>query len=136
RNPAPLSCFLFDILVHQAKDVRPQPFTRRRALLRRLLGATAPGALLQLIGAFAGDVGATLFAAACAKGLEGLIAKRATAPYHPGRQLDWLKIKCHHGQEFVIIGFAPSTKPSRPFSSLLMGVHEPGGLRYAGRVGS
>ncbi|HVE23067.1 MAG TPA: DNA ligase D [Acidocella sp.] len=135
RSPAPLSCFLFDILVHKAKDVRQQPFTRRRALLQRLLGAPKPEAPLQLSESFSGD-GNKLLAAACAHGLEGLIAKRADAPYRPSRHLDWLKIKCRQGQAFVIIGFAPSTKPSRPFSSLLMGVREAGGLRYAGRVGT
>lgn len=135
RNPTPLTCFLFDILVYKAKDVRPQPLARRRGLLQRLLGIPAPEAPLQLSETFSGNADA-LLAAACVNGLEGLIAKRSTAPYRPGRHLDWLKIKCHHGQEFVIIGFGPSTKPSRPFSSLLMGVQERDGLRYAGRVGS
>ncbi len=135
RINAPISCFLFDVLVYQGEDVRPQPLRQRRALLERLLGRPPRNAPLQLSESFTGD-GATLFKTACQHGLEGLIAKRAEAPYRSGRHMDWLKLKCHHGQEFVIIGFAPSDKPARPFSSLLMAVREGEELRYAGRVGS
>jgi bifunctional non-homologous end joining protein LigD len=47
-----------------------------------------------------------------------------------------LKTKCGHEQEFVVIGWRPSSKAGRPFSSLLLGLREGGKLRYAGRVGS
>jgi bifunctional non-homologous end joining protein LigD len=132
-RPAPLSCFLFDVLRHKGKDCSSQPLTRRRAQLQRLLRTPGPDSPLQFSEVFTGDP-AALLATACTHGLEGLIAKRADAPYRSGRHMDWLKIKCAHGQEFVIIGFAPSTR--RPFASLLMGVREQGGLRYAGRVGT
>lgn len=71
----------------------------------------------------------------CGKGFEGIIAKRANARYAGGRGRSWLKIKCAAAQEFVIVGWSPSSR-GRPFSSLLLGVHENGVLRYAGRVGS
>ena len=81
------------------------------------------------------NFGAKLLQSACAQGLEGIIAKRKTAPYRAGRGGAWVKIKCRQEQEFLVLGFAASEK-SRPFSSLLMGVHEDGKVRYAGRVGT
>ncbi|WP_293332371.1 DNA ligase D [Parvibaculum sp.] len=63
------------------------------------------------------------------------MAKRAEHPYRSGRDKSWLKIKCGHEQEFIIVGWSPSTR-SRPFSSLLLAVRDKKGLRYAGRVGT
>ena len=77
-----------------------------------------------------------MFAHACKIKLEGIISKLADAPYRSGRAKTWLKSKCGMEQEFVIIGWRPSDKPRRPFSSILLAVREDGKLRYAGRVGS
>ena len=49
--------------------------------------------------------GEALFDEACRTGWEGLIAKRADAPYTRGRSRDWLKFKCAAEQELVIGGF-------------------------------
>ena len=76
--------------------------------------------------------------------LEGLISKQADAPYRSGRTRSWLKSKCGFEQEFVIIGWRPSDKAGRPFSSLLLAVREgddvplrrPRRLRLFGRGGS
>jgi hypothetical protein len=74
---------------------------------------------------------------ACAMSLEGIVSKRADAAYAPGNRGLWLKVKCLHQQEFVVVGW---TEPegSRPFlGALLLGYYDPNGkLVYAGRVGS
>jgi bifunctional non-homologous end joining protein LigD len=80
--------------------------------------------------------GAEVFGRACDLKLEGIVSKQANAPYRSGRSKSWLKTKCGMEQEFVIIGWRPSDKPRRPFSSLLLAVNDDGELRYAGRVGS
>ena len=80
--------------------------------------------------------GAEAFEQACAMKLEGLISKQADAPYRSGRTRSWLKSKCGFEQEFVIIGWRPSDKAGRPFSSLLLAVRDGETFRYAGRVGS
>ena len=72
----------------------------------------------------------------CAAGQEGIISKKADAPYRGGRTKNWLKIKCTRRQEFVIIGWTPSDKKGRGFRSLLLGLNEDGKLRYAGKVGT
>jgi bifunctional non-homologous end joining protein LigD len=72
----------------------------------------------------------------CNQHLEGLIAKRIDSPYKGDRSPDWLKIKCHREQEFVVGGaaFVPG-RGTGTFSSLLVGVKTGKGLKYAGRVG-
>lgn len=134
HGKSPLSCFVFDLLAEGGENWRGAKLADRQARLQELLGKPARNAPVQLSEVFAGD-GAKLLATACAHGLEGIIAKRADKPYRAGRHQDWLKIKCGHAQEFVVIGFAASDK-RRPFASLLMALREGKALRYAGRVGS
>ena len=73
---------------------------------------------------------------ACQMELEGIISKRANAPYRSGRGGDWLKIKCTDSQEFVVGGFAPSTVDSKAIGALILGYYEDGQLHYAGRAGT
>ena len=46
---------------------------------------------------------------ACQMELEGIVSKRADAPYRPGRTDSFIKIKCANAQELVVGGYAPST---------------------------
>ena len=68
--------------------------------------------------------------------MEGIIAKRVMAPYRSGRQGDWLKIKCHVRQEFVIGGYTTVRNRGFDLGSLLLGVQRDGVLAYVGRVGT
>jgi bifunctional non-homologous end joining protein LigD len=72
----------------------------------------------------------------CRLSAEGIISKRADAPYRSGRVGDWLKIKCANRQEFVVIGMTPSTAASKSIGSLVLGYYDGGKLVYAGRVGT
>ena len=76
------------------------------------------------------------FAEACRAGWEGLIAKRADAPYARGRSRDWLKLKCVLEQEFVIGGYTDPAGSRTDFGALLVGYYEGDRLRYAGKVGT
>jgi bifunctional non-homologous end joining protein LigD len=128
-----LTYYLFDLLELNGKDLRKRPLSERKEMLRGLLdGAPTP---LIYSDHVVGN-GAKAFAQACAMKLEGLISKQADAPYRSGRTRSWLKSKCGFEQEFVIIGWRPSDKAGRPFSSLLLAVREGDAFRYAGRVGS
>ena len=64
-----------------------------------------------------------------------MVSKRADAPYRGRRTTDWLKTKCIHRQEFVVVGWLPSDK-TRGLRSLLLGAHKDGELIYAGKVGT
>ena len=130
-----IAYYAFDLLQLDGDDLRGEPLVARKAALRSLLrGARASGPLI-----YSDHIegqGDNVLRQSCRLGLEGIVSKRADAPYRSGRGRDWLKSKCGHEQEFVIIGWRPSRKAGRPFSSLLLGLREGGRLRYAGRVGS
>jgi bifunctional non-homologous end joining protein LigD len=129
-----LTLFLFDALEIDGVDVAALPNIERKGRLANLLGPAKPPVLLyadHIVGR-----GEELLRAMCEAGQEGIISKRADAPYRGRRTKCWLKVKCIQRQEFVIIGWTPSDKKGRGFRSLLLAVHEGGGLRYVGKVGT
>lgn len=128
-----MSCFVFDLLMEGGEEVTGLPLTERKERLEKIVGR-GQGALV-----YSDHVqgsAETVFSEICRAGHEGIIAKRADAPYRSGRGRDWLKVKCTRRQEFVIGGISPSDKTGRPFSSILIGVQEEGKFVYKGRVGS
>ena len=125
--------YIFDLLHLDGEDLRARPLIERKEKLKSLLeGIRAP----LLYSSHIESDGDLIFARACDLKLEGIISKKKNDRYRSGRTQSWLKIKCGMEQEFVIIGWRPSDKAGRPFSSLLLAVHEEGKLRYAGRVGT
>jgi len=125
----------FDILRDDNEDLRPLPFTERRARLERLF--RSPGSSLLRISEVVKGDGRELFARANEQGWEGLIAKQATSVYHTGKRTrDWRKLKIVQEQEFVVGGWTDSRTTDRPFGALLLGYYENGGLTYAGHTGS
>lgn len=129
-----LSFFAFDLLAEGGKGLRKAPLVERKRRLAALLGKAGRRGPIFFTDHVEAD-GAAMLDALCRRGFEGIVAKRAQAPYRAGRVGDWLKVKCGRQQEFVIGGWSPSDK-SRAFSSILLGLREKGRLRYAGRVGS
>ena len=132
-NGGEMTLFAFDLLALDGKDLTKLPNVQRKERLRPLLD----GADLHL--QFAEHVtgsGEKLFAAMCREGYEGIVSKRADAPYRGKRTKAWLKIKCTRRQEFVIIGWTKSSAKGRPFASLLLGQHKGGELIYSGKVGT
>ena len=128
----PVVYCVFDVLEIEGEDLTHRPLEERRARLTR---AIRPSAALQLSEAWR-DNSQRRFDDACRSGWEGLIAKRAAAPYVPRRSKDWLKLKCVWEQEFVIGGYTDPTGSRTDFGALLVGYHENGRLRYAGKVGT
>ena len=128
----PVVYCVFDLLEVDGEDLTGRPLLERRARLAR---AIRPTAALQLTEAWRGD-SERRFAEACRSGWEGLIAKRADAPYAPGRSKQWLKLKCAWEQEFVVGGYTDPAGSRTDFGALLVGYYENGRLRYAGKVGT
>ena len=127
-----LTFYAFDLLVDQGEDITGLTTLERKARLQKLLKKAKPPILY---GDHIEAKGEALLKAICAEGGEGIIAKKAGAPYRAGRAKAWLKVKCIQRQEFVIVGWQDSEK-ARGFRSLHLGVHEKGKLTYAGKVGT
>src|SRR5829696_1554418 len=126
--------YVFDLLYRDGHDLTPAPLEARKQALADLLnGAEIP--LVRLSEHFT-EPGSVLLKHACGIGLEGIISKRRDAPYRPGRGGDWIKAKCSDRQEFVVVGYAPSTVDSRAIGALILGFYRNGQLHYAGRVGT
>jgi bifunctional non-homologous end joining protein LigD len=126
--------FAFDLLERDGEDLTRLPLIERKAMLQKLIGKIEKDSPIQFSDHVTGN-GQKVFDAMCRGGFEGIIAKRASAPYSNERSRTWLKIKCAHRQEFVIGGWSPSTRKST-FASLLIGTWENGKLVYRGRVGT
>ena len=136
QSTAKLVYFVFDLVYLDDYSLTGMPLLKRKEILRSLLkkkGSYSKHIRLSehLIGP-----GGPLRDKMCQLGLEGIISKRAAAPYLPGRTLDWLKSKCRQEQEFVIGGFTPPAGARVGFGALLLGYFESGKLIYAGRVGT
>jgi DNA ligase D-like protein (predicted ligase) len=128
----PVVYCVFDLLALDGEDLTGEPLLARRA---KLMSNVRSSATLQLTEAWSGD-SQRRFADACRSGWEGLIAKRADAPYTVGRSRNWLKLKCAWEQELVIGGFTDPGGSRTDFGALLVGYYEDDQLRYAGKVGT
>ena len=124
--------YVFDLLHLAGRDTTALPLSARRRLLRSAVTFKDP---LRLTPSRKRD-GERLYAEACRKGWEGLIAKRADAPYTHGRSRDWLKFKCTAAQELVVGGYTAPRGSRSDLGALLLGHFEGARLRYAGKVGT
>ena len=124
---------VFDVLSLDDEPVHTRPLSERRALLEEILDPSVGG--VRLSPAF--DDGAALLEAARAQGLEGVVAKRADAPYRPGRRTpEWRKVKLRAQQDFPIVGYTRGAGRRAKLGALILGRREADGLHWAGNVGS
>ena len=124
--------YVFDVLYVDGYLATDLELRHRKALLRRLLEFEGP---LRLT-VHRNTKGEAFWRDACRKGWEGVIAKRADAPYEHRRSANWLKFKCVNEQEFVIGGYTDPKGSRKGFGALLVGHYEGSDLVYAGKVGT
>lgn len=132
RSRVAVWLYLFDLLHLDGHDTRGLPLRTRKSLLRRALSFSRP---LRFT-AHQNETGEDLYRDACAQGWEGVIAKRADAPYRSGRSTAWLKFKCSASQELVIGGFTEPSGSRVGLGALLVGYYDGDDLVYAGKVGT
>jgi bifunctional non-homologous end joining protein LigD len=129
----PVYFYVFDVLHADGYDTTGLTLRERKSLLRRLLSFSDPLRYTKHRRA----EGENFWAQACRNGWEGVIAKRADAPYQHGRTSDWQKFKCENSQEFVIGGYTDPRGSRVGLGALLLGYHDAAGdLVYAGKVGT
>jgi bifunctional non-homologous end joining protein LigD len=129
--------YAFDLLYLNGEDWRGAACVDRKRRLFELL-AKLPRTAKRTLRAseHVHGQGPEFFGGACRLGVEGIVSKRASAPYRAGRGRDWLKVKCTQRQEFVIVGYTDPGGSRNHLGALLLGVHRHGALEYAGKVGT
>jgi bifunctional non-homologous end joining protein LigD len=134
QGSGPVVFYAFDLLELDGEPLVDLPLTERKARLRKLLDKR----YTRVPYSDDFDDGAALLEAAEAQGLEGIIAKRSASRYVQGRRTrDWLKIKTHGEQEFVVAGYTRGAgRRADTFGSLVLGVYDGDELRYVGNVGT
>jgi bifunctional non-homologous end joining protein LigD len=132
----PVGYYVFDLLRLDGTSTLDLPYARRRELLA---GLPLAGTVVQVPEFVTGPDAADVTAAAARRGLEGIVAKRLSSPYRPGRRSpDWTKVPFNQTQEVVIIGWKPGEgRRAGTIGSLVLAVHdETGALSFAGGVGT
>ncbi|HEU4785817.1 MAG TPA: DNA ligase D, partial [Gemmatimonadaceae bacterium] len=136
RLDSPAAFMVFDILLDGKTSLVTEPWRVRRKHLAALLQPPGRSNALRL--SDVDDDGAAMLRAARKRGWEGVIAKRADAPYEPGRRSRaWLKLKIEQRQEFVVGGWTEPRNSREHIGAILLGYyHADGGLVYAGHTGT
>ena len=130
----PVTFMVFDLLRLYGSDLTSQPLSARRELLERL---DLDGRHWQVPPVY--DDGQELFDATLEQGLEGVVSKRRSSPYLPGRRsADWLKSPHRATHSVVVGGWRPEqTNDSGRLGAILVGTPDgAGGWAFLGRVGS
>jgi DNA ligase D-like protein (predicted ligase) len=132
RTGVTVCLYLFDLLYVDGHDITTVALRHRKKLLRLLFRYRDPLRFsVHRVGR-----GEAYWREACAKGWEGVIAKRADAPYEHRRSRAWLKFKCVNEQEFVIGGYTDPKGSRKGLGALLVGYYSGKDLMYAGKVGT
>ncbi len=128
----PATFYAFDLLAYEDLDLRRLPLERRKTLLTQVVPKLGPVRVLDHI---VRD-GEAFLEQVTKMGLEGIIAKKADAPYRAGRSSQWLKIKAEQTSDFVIVGFTEAKGSRNHFGALQLADYVNDTLVYAGRVGT
>jgi bifunctional non-homologous end joining protein LigD len=128
----PVTLLVFDVLSVDGEDLTGRPLTERRAALEALGLADAHW---QVPAAY--DDGAMLLQATAQQGLEGVVSKKRSSRYVPGRRTpDWLKFPHRDTESYVVGGWRLETDSTSRLGAVLVGERTDAGLVYRGRVGS
>lgn len=127
----PVTFMAFDLVRLLGQDLSGQSWSARRELLEQL---DLDGPRWQVPPTY--EDGEGLLAATADQGLEGIVSKRRTSSYSPGRRSpDWLKLPHRDSESVVIGGWRPEVGGSL-LGAVLVGVPGPTGWEFVGRVGA
>jgi bifunctional non-homologous end joining protein LigD len=128
----PVTYYAFDLLGFEDFDLRSLPLTTRKELLRRVL---PPLGALRYLEHVEQD-GEALYREAERLGLEGVVGKKASAPYKSGRSPSWLKVRSRLTGDFVVVGCTAPKGSRGGFGALHLAEYVDDVLTYSGRVGT
>ena len=124
--------YAFDLLGVEGLDLRGLPLLERKRLLRELLPSAGPIRYADHIP----EKGQEMYAQVEAMGLEGIVGKKADAPYRGGRSKSWIKVRTIRVESFVVVGWTEPKGSRAGFGALHIACYEGDELRYMGSVGS
>jgi bifunctional non-homologous end joining protein LigD len=128
----PVTYMVFDLLGAAGHDLRGLPLVERKALLERILPPLGPLRYTDHIA----EHGEALLAQVVARGLEGVVAKKASSPYRSKRSADWLKLKNDPEADFAVCGYTPPKGSRTGLGALHLCVRVDSQWVWAGKVGS
>ncbi len=128
----PAVLFCFDLVGFEGFDLRRLPLLQRKEVLQKVV---PPAGSLRYAD-HVEEKGEALYEQIVKMGLEGLVAKRAAAPYPGRRSESWLKIRAERLDDMVIVGFTAPQGMREGFGALHMAAYDGDRLVYLGRVGS
>jgi bifunctional non-homologous end joining protein LigD len=131
RRTNRFGCYLFDLLYLEGFDLRKAPLVDRKRLLKSLYDEVGFSNPIFYSEHF--DAGAALFEMMCQRQMEGIISKKAAAPYRSERNENWRKIKCLMQDTFSIVGFV---EDPAGIAALHLARRNAGKFVYVGKVGT
>jgi len=122
----------FDILALEGFDLRPLPLLERKEILREVLPTVGPIRYADHIA----ERGQAMYEQVERMGLEGIVAKKADAPYKGGRSKSWIKVRTVKVEDFVVVGWTEPKGSRGGFGALHIARYEGEDLVYSGSVGT
>ena len=131
----PASFLAFDLVYFEGRSLIERTYDERRQILESL---KLEGDSFATPASFKDGKGADVLRVAKERGLEGVVVKRRSSPYSPGRRNgDWVKVKNFHTQEVVIGGYTEGRgERAGSLGALLLGIPSGDALSYVGKVGT
>lgn len=134
KSQTHLHYFVFDLLIYNKKEIMSIPLLERKNTLKKVMSDHSSH--IHYTEHLEGDA-KILLKSACGAGLEGIMAKDKTSPYHQMRTQHWLKLKCHQRQEFIVIGYTEPSGSRKYFGALLLAYYDDNKqLKFVGHVGT
>lgn len=133
NSGASLAYYVFDLLFLHGKSLEDRPLTERKEILKKILPKSD---VLRYCDHIA-EQGKEFFELMKSRGMEGMIAKKASSPYlEGGRSSAWLKVKNIQTEEVIICGYTAPKGGRQYFGALVLGRYEEGKLNYSGHSGT
>ncbi|WP_098958217.1 DNA ligase D [Pseudonocardia sp. N23] len=136
RAEVPVQLYVFDVLRVGERSLVRETYDDRREVLLGLGLADRPR--IAVPPSTVDVPPAQMLDVAREHGLEGIVAKRRTSRYEPGRRAaSWIKTALFTTREVVLGGWTPGQGRRGAMGSLLLGAYDAAGdLHYLGNVGS
>ncbi len=130
----PVTYVIFDILEKDGEKLLDLPLLRRKSIL----GEAVKEGNFVVLSLFVEEDGISYYNAVMEKGIEGIMAKKKTSPYEPGkRSSNWLKIKQLKTCDCVIFGYTKGEgSREHTFGSLILGLYDTAEPVFLGKVGT